>query len=141
VISVSTLAFALALVALTAAAVASLTCWHLMKAVDLLKSSNETALRNHVANIERVRTAISARLAELDRRSPQKAAAEVVALREAVDSLKATQQRFAGKFYKQLQLDDSPTVPSSSLHVAGLDPELAAELALQAAPPVQPGGR
>jgi hypothetical protein len=143
VISVSTLAFALACIALFSAVGALLTCYQLTKGMDLQRSSNELRLRSHAASIDAAKKAVSARLAELDRRSPQKDAAEVAALREAVDSLKATQQRFAGKFYKQLQLDggnaDSPPMPGGALPLNGLDPELAAELALQSAPPVSPG--
>ncbi len=107
--------------------------------MDSLRSSNEQSLRSHAAHIERAKQQLSVRLAELDRRSPAKDAAEVVALREAVESLKATQQRFAGKFYKQLQLDEATSSASSPLN--GLDPELAAELALQSAPSAGPGSK
>jgi uncharacterized protein YhaN len=141
VISLSTLAFALASLAAFAAAGALLTCFRLARDMDSQKLSSAQALRLHSANIERAKQVISARLAELDRRSPAKDAAEVAALREAVDSLKQTHQRFAGKFYQQYREADpsSSSAPQSSLPLNGLDPELAAELALQSAPPVRPG--
>jgi len=149
VISVSTLAFALASIALFVGVGALLTLYQLTKAMDSLRSSNELRLKSHAANIERVKQVVFAKLAELDRRSPVKDAAEVAALREAVDSLKATQQRFAGKFYKQLQLDQ-PSNGRAAIDGGpvgdwpfgappALDPELVAELALQSAPPVAPG--
>lgn len=116
-----------------------------------MKSSSELRWKQQHASIAAANKAVSDRLRELDRRSPAKDAAEVVALREAVESLKATQQRFAGKFYKQLQLDggdardtygNDPTATHNLRGpLNGLDPELAAELALQSAPPVSPGGK
>ncbi len=141
-ISVSTLAFALASLALLAAAGALLTLFQLAKDMDSQRLNDAQAWKNHAASIERVKQAVSARLAELDRRSPAKDAAAVADLREAVESLKATQQRFAGRFYKQIQIDggggDAPQFPQQP-QLNGIDPELAAEIALQTAAPVAPG--
>jgi len=103
--------------------------------MDSQKLSSAQALRAHSANIERAKQVISARLAELDRRSPAKDAAEVAALREAVDKLADTQRRFAGRF------DARMGKPREQVLVDGElvdDDELKAFLQLQSAPPAGP---
>lgn len=72
--------------------------------------------------------------------APSTLAAQVVELSDAVARLAKTQQRFAGKFYAKggpAARDEAP----QHVTVNGIDdPELQAELALQRAPAVAPGG-
>ncbi len=139
-ILLNTFAFVLALLALSAAAAALLICYRHGKGMDSLKSSNAQLLKAHAASIERSKQVISERLAELDRRSPSKLSAEVAELSEAVARLRVTHLKFAGRFDQYVgQREAQPSLPG--VPNGALDPELAAELALQSAPAAAPGSR
>lgn len=79
---------------------------------------------------------ISEQLRELEAKTPTKIAAEVAELSEAVERLAATHQRFAGRFSAALQHGHVKTANGHD-DVAAADPELAAMLQLQGAPPVK----
>lgn len=84
------------------------TCAALVWLISILRN-DVTSLRGMASTFERrfVNTAI--KLGELQKASPANLAAEVVSLGEAVARLKATHQRFQGRFdqYVTQQLDDS----------------------------------
>ncbi len=139
-ISTSTLAFALAFVAACCAAGALITCWRTALALDSSQSEHERASKTLEQSVRVLLAQMKTKLSELERQSPAKLGADVVALSAAVDSLRKTHQRFAGRFYQELQ-DAPPSSNGASSQIDILDPELAAELALQSAPQVSPGKR
>lgn len=98
--------FACALVVLVATCVAL--AWLILKLHD-----DVTSLRGTASAFERrfVNTAI--KLGELQKASPVNLAAEVVALGEAVARMRATHQRFQGRFdqYVTQQIDTDQDVP------------------------------
>jgi len=126
-------AFVLAFAALISVAVLWLTS--LRRQLEL-ESWRATVTSNFRQLAAKLATA-DAHLKTLKQTAPAGLAAQVVELSDAVARLAKTQQRFAGKFYAQGA--DPVDAAGSDRSYATLDPELAAELALQSAPPVAPG--
>lgn len=137
-IFVFTSLFALAFGALTTAVVALLISLRQKRAQESWQSRIAADLSKRVASINAQNASVSSKLHDLERASPVKIAAEVAALSEAVTALGDTHRRFAGRVWQRIGTQGAPDYSDSAQHGA-MDPELAAELALQKAPPVAPG--
>lgn len=123
--------FACAL-ALGAAALAALV-WTISLRLKLETESHRATTQSNIARLAAKLEQLSAKFSEMKSTSAPKLAAEVAELSDAVARLAKTQQRFAGKYYAEGKRSE----PNQN----GVDDdELAAELALQSAPPVRPGG-
>lgn len=86
--------------------------------------------------------------AEDHARSIARDAKKIAALHDELESVHGRLNRLAGRVYASSRKppaeangDDGPGVFPGNQQLAELDPELAAELALQTAPPVSPGKR
>lgn len=93
-ISTSTFAFALVLVAVVSVAAAWIIWQRLTQALDSERTRQQTILRSVVANINEHKKLIS----ECKRVGPADLADRVDALSVAVDKLRDTQRRFQGRF-------------------------------------------
>lgn len=133
---------ALVLVAFTLAVVALLTCMRHTRERESWQSKIVSDLQKRLASIAAQSASVSSKLHDLERGSPVKLAAEVAALSAAVTALGDTHRRFAGRVWQRIGTQDrAPELPYASTGVGDLDPELAAEIALQSAPAVSPGAR
>jgi hypothetical protein len=130
VIYVSIFAFALALGACMSVALALRTSLRLMREVESLRSTSANALRALAVKHVQLNDSVT----KLKQTAPTSLAAEVADLSVAVGKLAKNQQRFAGKFYAETR-GNGATAPEAE----NVDDEIAAHLALQSAPPVQPG--
>jgi len=133
VIYVSMFACVLAFGALTLAVVA----WRISsthaRRVDSWRATTTTHWQKLYAESAKTLRDVRDAQLEMQRSTPTKLAAEVADLSEAVSRLAATHRRFAGRFHAARQHE-----PVSNGET-DLDPEIAAHLALQAAPR-PPGG-
>lgn len=127
----SIFACVLALAAVACAVVALIISLRLTRAQASAISLLEKRLQTASARLAQQSSAVTEQLRELERRSPTKLAAEVAELSDAVARLAATHQRFAGRFHATKSREREPD------EVAAADPEIAAMLSLQAAPPVK----
>lgn len=133
-ISVSTFACVLALGAVAGAALLWITSLRREAALESRLSTTVMSLRTVSAKL----VTLEQRVSRLNATAPAGLAAQVVELSDAVARLAKTQQRFAGKFYAEGGENARGSDPSYA-SVSQMDPELAAELALQNAPAVAPG--
>lgn len=127
-------ASALALAAVVLAALA----WIISLRLKLESELSRTSMHNSLKTLSAKLVTLQDNVAKLRSTSPVGLSAEVAELSGAVARLAKTQQRFAGKFYATNDMDQRRNgidAPNSG----DLDPELAAELALQSAAPVAPG--
>ncbi len=129
-ISVSTFAFALALAVCASGALAWLISSTIEKAAALRLDTIATALSTRAATISRAAENVRTQLAELERHSPKKLAAEVAALSDAVASLGDTHRRFAGKVWQRI--GERAEKPNGD---ATIDDDLQAMLELQSRAP------
>ena len=130
-------AFALALGALGLAAAAFYTSSTSARAQASLRATSSAKLQQDGARLTKLGDHVLSKLRDLERQSPAKLAAEVAALAEAVESLRDTHRRFAGKVWQKI---GDRKEPSSSSSNGADDDELARVLALQTAPAPPPGG-
>lgn len=135
VISASTFGFALALVVVVFVAVVLIIWLRLTAELGSLRSTSVSSSTSCEKKLETLRVTVS----ELKREAPATLAAEVAALHEAVNRLRHVQQRFQGRFDQYVRQGREEHLPRLNGPDGALDPELAAELALQNAPPVAPG--
>lgn len=137
-ISASTFGFALALVVVVNAAVVSIIWSRLTQAQASLRDTMTNSLQQHSATLERIEPTLKNAM----RAAPANLAAEVAALTDAVAKLRTTQLKFQGRFDQYVGQRAMP-VNGAGTQLASVgvdDPEFAAELALQLAPPASPGG-
>jgi len=137
VISVSTFASVLVLVVVTNACAVWLTYTRLTQVMEFRKSTTDNWLRSFNKRLDAVELTIS----DVKRTAPISLAAEVAGLTEAVARLRATHQRFAGRFDAAMSKRQQPMTFDGSTGEPIDDDELAAELALQRAPNGAPGAR
>lgn len=110
-------------------------------------TQEQASLRSTSANLQKTLGAITVelrkRVSECERAAPTSLAGEVAGLADAVDKLRQTQRRFQGRFdqYVGQELPSARGADPSYAGVNQLDPELAAELALQNAPSAAPGSK
>jgi len=124
--------FACAL-ALAAAVLAALV-WSTSLRLRLETESHRATTQSNIARCAAKLEALNTSVSSLKSTSAPKLAAEVAELSDAVARLAKTQQRFAGKYYAE-----KPANSGGGAQLDIVDEELAAELALQSAPPVRPG--
>lgn len=144
-ISTSTFVFALVLVAFVFAALVWITYERHTRELESLRSTSDSFAKNCNARL----ALLAKQISDARREAPSTLAAEVADLREAVGKLRDTQRRFQGRFDAKMGRADEPTMPlypnmpldRSYAGVNQLDPELAAELALQSAPSAAPGAK
>lgn len=137
VISASIFVSVLALVVVACAALAW-TIWsrhtHTLNLRLATMQNNLSLCMRRLAEQQRINS-------ELKSTVPSALAAEVADLREAVAKLRDTQRRFQGRFDARMGgalPGDSTGRESPSPYANGLDPEIAAEIAFQTAPPAGP---
>lgn len=140
-ISPSTFAFVLVLVAAANGVAVWIIYARLTQAQASLRSTIGNALRSSITRADAFEKRASEQLRALEAQTPAKLAAEVAELSDAVARLAATQRRFAGKFHAELQ---HGARSNGEIKVGGsggddVDDEIAAHLALQSAPPRAPG--
>lgn len=128
-ISTSTFAFALALVAAAFAVAAWTTSFRLKAELKQWRSTTVNALASRLTVLDQRQKEISALAHEAKTGSPVKLAAEVAALADAVAKQADTHRRFAGKVWQRIGEKDSSS-PNGAV-----DEDLAALLALQSAAP------
>lgn len=128
----STFAFVLVLAAVGNAVLALTIWWRLTRALASHELSTSQRFNSYATTLRAVTTKLSA----LTLKAPESLAAEVADLREAVSRLRATHQRFAGRFDAQRPgkvFDGATGEP-----VDTDDDEIAAMVGLQQAPPGKP---
>jgi len=132
VIYASTFGFVLALAAVVIAALA----WRISWTTERDAESRIATLVSNVRQLAAKLVVAQQTISELKRSAPTTLAAEVVALREAVDKLADTQRRFAGRFDARMGKQREGVVFDGD--TGDIDEELTAMLALQKAAPPAP---
>lgn len=132
-ISASTFAFVLALGAVVLVALVLTICAHLKREQVLQQSTIDNNWKSFAGFAART----NATLADVKRTAPTTLAAEVADLREAVERLRATHQRFQGRFDSERQRS---MIDGGNGHVLTGDEEADALIALQQAKYVPPVG-
>jgi len=127
----STFAFVLVLAAVVCVAVVLIISLRRTQALESQHATMLSSLRSCIASVVDLRKNVSA----LKSTAPTTLAAEVAALREAVDKLADTQRRFAGRFDARMGKPREPVVIDGEI---ADDDELKAFLDLQSAPPRGP---
>lgn len=130
----------LALAAVACAVVALTISLRQRAARESWQSQTLSSLQAHSTKLDQLARDASARLRELEAHSPTKLAAKVAELDEAVLAIGDTHRRFAGRVWARIGKQHGDETPHGRAPLVD-DPEFAAELALQLAPPVSPGGK
>lgn len=132
--STSTFAFALALGAVVCAALAWITSLRLKLELESWRSTSVSNYKSLVATTNVALKQMQTLARELEAKTPEKLAAEVAALSEAVAKVADTQRRFAGRFdmrMAQLGLRKSSTVVDGEVERVETPDEVRARLRLQ----------